>query len=396
VVDNILDMRYFKDFIPALASRRLKVGFFYETKSNLNRQQVRLLRDSGIREIQPGIENFSDSVLKLMRKGVTGLQNIQLLKWCKEFGIEPSWNFLWGFPGESSQEYTRMASVVPLLMHLPPPVSCDDIRLDRFSPNYFDAERLGFTDVRPLPAYRHVYPLSAEAVSNLACYFAYRYREPQDVARYVGPLARQLEKWKRLKNRTDLFSVDCGRFLVIVDLRPTSRRPFVVLAGIERQLYCECDATRDLCQITGIAATDGSPAAPELIERTIAPLVEAGLLLRDGTRYLALAIPLGEYTPSPSVAREFWNVVRKRGIRQGHRWLVPAVRIGFVNREREMARRRVRNRDTRPGAARGNGTRRPGVCGRSVAPIAACQFSVDARGRLVIRASERSRTERSC
>ena len=47
---------------------------------------MRLLRDAGVTTIQPGIESFSDRVLKLMKKGVTGLQNIQLLKWCKEIG----------------------------------------------------------------------------------------------------------------------------------------------------------------------------------------------------------------------------------------------------------------------------------------------------------------------
>ncbi len=99
-VDNIMDLGYFKNVLPALAARRLKVDLFYETKSNLNKDQVRLLRAAGVRDIQPGIESFSDTVLKLMRKGVTGLQNIQLLKWCKEFGVVPSWNFLWGFPGE--------------------------------------------------------------------------------------------------------------------------------------------------------------------------------------------------------------------------------------------------------------------------------------------------------
>ena len=42
-----------------------------------------------------------------MKKGVSGLQNIQLLKWCKEIGVEPLWNFLLGFPGESPDDYRQ-------------------------------------------------------------------------------------------------------------------------------------------------------------------------------------------------------------------------------------------------------------------------------------------------
>src|SRR5512144_1002972 len=108
------------------------MALFYEVKSNLRKEQVKQLRDAGITEIQPGIESFSDAVLKLMRKGVSALQNIQLLKWCKEFGVQPRWNVLWGFPGEAGEEYERMAAMIPLLAHLPPPVSASGLRLDRF------------------------------------------------------------------------------------------------------------------------------------------------------------------------------------------------------------------------------------------------------------------------
>ena len=121
VVDNILDMRYFQDLLPALAARRLPVTLFFEVKANLRKDQLRLMHDAGIRDIQPGVESLSRPVLDLMRKGVTPLQNIQLLKWCAELGVSTHWNWLWGFPGEPMEEYTRLASVIPMLSHLPPP-----------------------------------------------------------------------------------------------------------------------------------------------------------------------------------------------------------------------------------------------------------------------------------
>ena len=385
-VDNILDIRYFKDFLPELAARRLNVSLFYETKSNLKKEQVRLLRAAGVREIQPGIESLSDSVLKLMRKGVTGLQNIQLLKWCKQFGIEPSWNFLWGFPGEAPEEYERMARVVPLLTHLPAPVSHADIRLDRFSPNFFDAEKLGFTDVAPLPAYKHVYPLRDTAVANLACYFTYRYKEPRDVAGYVRGLARELDKWKRLKGRSDLFSVDAGGRLFIWDLRPVSRAPLAVLSGLDRILYHQCDGACDLSQLAQTAATEGSSVGPEAVEQRLAPLVERGLLVRDGSRYLALAIPLCEYSPPPATIRQFSKIVKKLGWRTEHGWIVRLTDSGAGERTPGGGRRGRRGRaaGTRPAP-------RPARLRR----LTASQFSVDTRGRLVIQTSEhRTRRER--
>jgi len=153
------------------------VTLFYETKSNLKKEQVRLLRDAGVTMIQPGIESFSDEVLRLMKKGVSGLQNIQLLKWCKEIGVEPLWNFLLGFPGETPDEYARMAAVMARVCHLPGPTGVTAIRLDRFSPNFIDAAQFGFTRVRPLPFYGFIYDLPEDTRRNLAYYFSYEYKK---------------------------------------------------------------------------------------------------------------------------------------------------------------------------------------------------------------------------
>jgi len=358
-VDNILDFKYLTQFLPALAERRLKVSLFYETKSNLKKEHVRALRHAGVARIQPGIESFSDPVLKLMRKGVTGLQNIQLLKWCKELGVRPSWNFLWGFPGEPPEEYERLARLIPLLTHLPPPVAHAAIRLDRFSPNFFDAERLGFIDVKPMPAYGHVYPLSDRAVANLASYFTYGYAEPRDVGRYTRRLARELDVWKRASNTSELLSAEAGEQLVIVDLRPGSRNPFTLLSGLARLLYHACDAVCDLSQLSRTAAAGGA-AAPtaDAIEQTLAPLVEQGLLLRDGTRYLALAIPVGEYVPPAATNRRFAAIVRDLGAAQDDKWVVPLTRT----------------------------TRHAGQRARvgTMPHLAAARFSVGAQGQLVI------------
>ena len=98
MTDEILDMRYFRDFIPRLAELEEPVTIFYETKANLTKAQLQLLAGAGIRQIQPGIESFSSRVLGLVDKGVSAVQNVQLLKWCEELGIEARWNILYGVP----------------------------------------------------------------------------------------------------------------------------------------------------------------------------------------------------------------------------------------------------------------------------------------------------------
>jgi ribosomal peptide maturation radical SAM protein 1 len=314
VVDNILDYRYFKDFIPALAERGLDLELFYEVKANLRKEQVRALRDAGITMIQPGVESLSDGVLRLMRKGVRALQNIQLLKWCKELGVTPLWNFIWGFPRESPQEYARMAEMLPLLTHLPPPGSAARIRLDRFSPNYDDSEQLGFTNVSPYPTYSYIYRLSPEAVAGLAYYFSYEYTEPQEVASYVGPLAQEVLKWIDGYATSDLFWVDKGTHLLIWDLRLAAEESLTVLAGEQRFLYMACDQTKNIRQLHELWLSQFAQAPDVVsIEAHLQTLVSKGLVIKDGDSYLSLAIPLGEYTPKKEILQKLLATLEAMG-----------------------------------------------------------------------------------
>ena len=121
MVDNIMDMKYFRDLIPALADRTDIPSIFYETKSNLSRAQVRMLAKANIRILQPGVESLSDPVLKLMRKSTNALRNVQLLKWGREYGVSVEWNVLYHFPGECDADYDEMLKMMPLLTHLQPP-----------------------------------------------------------------------------------------------------------------------------------------------------------------------------------------------------------------------------------------------------------------------------------
>ena len=67
------------------------------------------MAQAGVTKIQPGIESLSSNVLRLMRKGVRAIQNVNLLRWAQYYDIDVAWNLLWGFPGETEQDYTEQA-----------------------------------------------------------------------------------------------------------------------------------------------------------------------------------------------------------------------------------------------------------------------------------------------
>ncbi len=322
VVDNILDTRYFESLLPELAKSPPPSPVFWETKSSLKKEQVRLLADAGVTRIQPGIESLSDAVLKLMRKGVTAFQNVQLLKWCRELGVTPYWNLLWGFPDEPPEEYARMARLVPLLSHLVPPSGVSGLRLDRFSPGFDDAERLGFLDVAPLPSTAAVYPFGPEVARNLATSFSFRARGGGHAGTYVAPLLCEVARWKRAAKASALFSVPAGDALLVWDLRPVARHPLTVLRRLARALYEACDVSTSLRALAD-AGLSSCGSGREEVERALETLVANRLLLRDGERVLALAVPLGRFSPEGRALGRFWRVARSLGEKRGDGIVIP-------------------------------------------------------------------------
>jgi ribosomal peptide maturation radical SAM protein 1 len=305
-VDSIIDLRYFRDVLPRLTELELKVELFYETKANLRKEQVRLLREAGVVGIQPGIESLNSNVLRLMRKGVTALQNIQLLRWCAEYMVKPNWNLLAGFPGEDPADYARQAEIVPLLTHLPPPMVLEPLHLDRFSPLFVNAEAMGVRNVRASRAYSYVYPFSPEDLSALAYYFDFDYADGRDPTSYLGELQRVVDLWKGETKRSQLTSLVDGDTLVICDTRAVAAQGEYHLRGLRRAVYEYCDQARTRDEIEahittasrlsgGIDATlPAEQANDAALDTVLGELIAAKLTLHEDGRYLSLAV-VAEY-----------------------------------------------------------------------------------------------------
>jgi ribosomal peptide maturation radical SAM protein 1 len=291
-VDNILDLKYLPTLFPRLKNSGLNLELFFEVKANLRRDQLVTLREGGVRSIQPGIESFSDEVLRLMRKGCTGFQNIQLLRWSEELGIDVAWNLLAGFPGESVAEYDRMARLVPLLTHLPPPACCAPVRLDRFSPFFSRPQEFGFIGVRPAPAYFYVFPLDRRELFRLAYYFAFDYSDGREPHNYLVGLQREVRRWWGLRvtdaeRRPKLDAQFTAEGLDIIDTRAVARAPRHCLRGIAAEIYALCDRAKT---ITGLLRELGPGSDKFAVQAALAALQDANLLLNEGEHILSLAV----------------------------------------------------------------------------------------------------------
>jgi hypothetical protein len=273
-------------------------------KANLRKDQIRALRDAGITLVQLGIESLSTPILEQMRKGISAIECIQVLKWCRELGVQPDWNILWGFPGEPSNEYDRMARLIPFLVHLPPPEFYGEINVCRFSPCFEEAEQLGIIDISPSPAFTHIFPFPEESVANLATYFTYGYRSGQRPERYSREINDAIRFWKREHRSSDLFFVEGDSRLAVWDQRTAAAGSLSVLSGVERGLYLSADRIRTRDALQKIIDKNAGPRAID-VDVVLQPLVDRGLMIHEEGRYLALAIPVGEFQPKEEMMRRF-------------------------------------------------------------------------------------------
>jgi len=301
VVDNILDMGYFSDLLPALAADGRPWEIFFEVKANLSHAQVAALRAAGVTRIQPGIESLSDHVLKLMGKGTTGLRNVQLLKWCREHGVGVDWNLLYGFPGETREDYEETLAMLPAIEFLDAPVACGPIRMDRFSPYFERPEEYGLINVRPMLPYGFLYPFPPESLMRIAYHFDFDYRPGEAPTGYADDVIRFAEAWGKKGERGTLSSVRRpDGSLLLLDTRPGATMPEVELSGIEAAAYEFCDELHPLTAI--VRHLREQSLGVEITEEGVAGFLESlaahKLMLTDGRNWLSLAVRVHELRPA--------------------------------------------------------------------------------------------------
>ncbi len=299
VVDNILDMRYFRTVIPRLAEEQLGVDLFWEVKSSLSPRQVGQLKAAGVRYIQPGVESLDDHVLHLMRKGTTAARNVELLKWCTEYGVVPLWNLLYGFPGETQEDYDRTVDVIRAIWHLPPPSGYGPIRLDRFSPYHDDPAAFGMVGVRPMPPLPDLYPFEPSVQADVAYYFDFDYRDGRAADTFAAGAVALSREWMADGRRGALWmrSLDSGLHLVDSRGEHAGDPARVVLSGWKAAVYRACDRAQEAESLPAIPEVAEAGVSTDELGSFLEKAAARRLMLKLGSRWLSLAV----HTPARPV-----------------------------------------------------------------------------------------------
>ena len=257
-VDSIINRNFHRTLLPTLAELRelhdLDISFFFECKSNISRDNALMFKQGGVSAVQPGIESFSDHILKLMDKGATAARQVHCLRVLAENRIGASWNLIFQIPFETEDDYREMLEAMPSLHHLPPlhAEGLIPMQINRFAPYHNTPDAYGIENVQPKEYYATVFPDDRVDLEKLAFYFdcdrpSWRTETLDDL---YEELREALKTWQRRFRVNSLIQRRGPGFVRIIDRRagPNGDAPAepvcADLVGLDHDIFVACDTPR--------------------------------------------------------------------------------------------------------------------------------------------------------
>lgn len=280
----------------ALSGLGRELSLQMELRAGVRPREVLSLRNAGLEMAHTGIEGFSTAYLKRMHKGVTTIQNLELLKTCAELEIANPFSMVTDFPGPPAGEVAEsVRNIERYATAYPPPGQVLRFALASGSAVDVCREEFGVIGVRNHPLYREFLPAKVERRLVLP-YRDWAYApawQPEDWT----PVREACRNWRQRHEQIRTEALRDGRvppralaycdgrdFLEITDYRGTPRR--LHLAGPWRDIYLECLEIRTMEEIESrFVRPAGAPPVREMLERFVAERV---MFAEDG-RYLSLA-----------------------------------------------------------------------------------------------------------
>ncbi|MGQ9499378.1 MAG: RiPP maturation radical SAM C-methyltransferase [Dissulfurimicrobium sp.] len=240
-MDNSLPRHDAVEFFDLLKGHGRDYRFFAEVRADYSRDELNAMAMGGLKVIQVGIEALSQSLLRRMRKGVSVMDNIAVMRHAEEYGLELSANLILHFPGSTDDEVEETLSVLEFVWPFRP-LKVVSFWLGFGSPVAAAPDRFGIKSVGPHPFWRLLFPKGVLAgITPL-------------VFGYKGDILVQKRRWKRVEQRIAewqrkraklgpqklLTYRDGGDYLIIRQVLPSGEVLMHRLKGPSRAIYLAC------------------------------------------------------------------------------------------------------------------------------------------------------------
>jgi len=246
--DNALPPKEADSFFQAFSQKKLDLHFFAEVRSITDPEQLGLYSAGGLKSVQAGIEAFSTSLLKKMNKGVRVIDNLAIMKYCTEAGIQLDGNMIVEFPSTTEDEIKETLANLDFAFPFRP-LSAAAFFLGSGSPMEQSPEKFSLGKLVSHRNYAYLFPHNKKIQRNM---LIKDYKgEKSHQKKIWQPVRDTMRRWQKYHNgRNDtacpLRYRDGGHFLLIrqerVDGKPLLHR----LKGASRKLYLSCSTVRNI------------------------------------------------------------------------------------------------------------------------------------------------------
>jgi ribosomal peptide maturation radical SAM protein 1 len=287
VQDEMTHHQFDGGLFDLIASHKRDYKIFCEIRANVgNKAHLQSMKSAGVCAIQIGIESFSTNHLRAMNKGTRTIDNLRILKFCEELGIDHDSNLLMGFPTETARNVRESLRCSEYALGYKPPGRINIFRLRDGSPIYRDPKKYGIRKIEDAAAFGPYLPKNILNGLKLLYKDFLTQQKPCDWSK----LQKKLDLWNaqyenaKQIGKSILCYFDCQDFLCIEDNRFGNQS--IILREWVRELYLFCDEIRDLKEIR----TRFPDVPKKELRETLKQLFELKVMFTEGDDWLSIAI----------------------------------------------------------------------------------------------------------
>lgn len=296
IIGNTLPKKDYRYLFEELKKLGKDFDFIVEARAGqLKGVDYKLMKESGFRNIQVGIESFSENYLKKINKGVRVIDNIATLKFCKEFGIKNDYNLIIKYPNEDRNDFEESIKNISLIKDYLDPPQLNNLLIGYGSyiynnPDEFNIEKIDYTNIDKL-----MYP-EEYLHKNISFYFNFKRKEDireNNWKELVDSWKSENEKRKieGIKRKTKFaelifFYIDGITFLKIIDARNPKNVMIYILNKQERDIFLSCIDVISLIELKDMF----SNLSEDELKDILYSFEEIGIIFKEDNHFLSLPL----------------------------------------------------------------------------------------------------------